>query len=172
MKNFLRKIKVLDSFEIDLPISKKEFVTKFSSNVSAGGTSLFSNYFEAFSKSKKEYVGQVNSNEFKIRKRRSFYEGNRGHIVASGIIREEGNGIKVSTEINGMTLSMGIIICATIVIYILLFGALMIGENIFSLTSIIILLLFAVVILSPIYYARRGVASMKNNLERAFHFIR
>jgi len=171
LKNFLRKIKVLDSFELELPISKNEFITIFKGQVNPGSTNLFSHFFEIFSSNKKKYVGKVNSGDFEIRRRRTIYSGNRGHILASGRIKEEDKGIKITTEINGFPNSIKILMSLTLAIYSG-FTIPFIVNDFFSLSTIFILLLFIILVASPVYVARWGVAELKSDLEREFFFSR
>jgi hypothetical protein len=84
MKEFLRKIKLIDSLTINLNISREEFVQQLLSITDEGSTSLFSNPFEAFSSRKKEFKGQVHFDHFQLRRKKKLFKAHSNMALASG----------------------------------------------------------------------------------------
>ncbi|MEX0968450.1 MAG: hypothetical protein WD077_14555 [Bacteroidia bacterium] len=57
MKEFLKRIKLLDHLTTSLELEKNEFVTRFKEHVDEGDMGFFDLTFEVFSTSKNEYIG-------------------------------------------------------------------------------------------------------------------
>ena len=85
MKEFLKKIKLIDHFTTEVPLERSQFVSRFEKQVDYGDLDMFSDMFEVFSSSKNEYKGHVNNEGFKIKRRRKLFDMNSA--VASGEFR-------------------------------------------------------------------------------------
>jgi len=68
VKEFLKKIRLIDYLVIDLDITKNEFITKLKENVDEGSTGFMSDSFDMFSSSKNEYKGHVGFAKFQNKK--------------------------------------------------------------------------------------------------------
>ncbi len=55
MKEFLRKLKLIDNLNSELEIQKNDFVAILKENVDDGSTSFFSDAFDIFTSSKNSY---------------------------------------------------------------------------------------------------------------------
>jgi len=100
MKNLLERIKFIRNSKLQIGVSKKEFHDKFSTIVDEGEISIFFEAFEIFSSSKNKYIGQVKYGDFKIKKRRRFFDFNIFKSVAKGTFSEEEDSLIVNFETN------------------------------------------------------------------------
>ncbi|PTT08638.1 hypothetical protein DBR27_07290, partial [Flavobacterium sp. HMWF030] len=74
MDAFLRKIQLIKDINIQLPVSKIDFIQKFRNNVDESDLSFVP--FEVFQSSNNEYKGNISNNEFELKKRRKLFDTN------------------------------------------------------------------------------------------------
>lgn len=177
MENFFKNIKLIDSFSVKLNASKSEFASAFRANVDQGDADgWFSGMFEGFSSSKNLYVGEVNHNGFKIRRRRRFFERNFGKAVAKGSLRQENDILVVDTEINGWHNFMYFFYIFITIIYVSFFISSFFGifseGSSFPVFAIFFILIHAAFMYGlPYFMMRRSVRILREDLEREFHFV-
>ncbi|WP_299122730.1 hypothetical protein [uncultured Winogradskyella sp.] len=177
MENFLRKIKLIDSFSTTLNTSKSDFTSALRNHVDeAEIDSFFSGVFEMFSSSENKFKGLVSHSGFKIRKRRRFFERNFGKAIAKGNLREQGDKLVINTEINAfnnyMIFMFGALIVFYLVFFIIVFGSIFSENSELPVFVPIFVLVHAVFMFGiPYFIMRKGVRRMKQDLEREFHFI-
>jgi hypothetical protein len=176
MEEFLKKIKLLNEFTVNLNIDKNIFASAFKNQVEEKDIDSFlSSAFEVFSSNKKRYKGFVNFNEFKIREKQSFGNRKFGNIKAIGRFSQKGERLEILTKINGWTNFMFIYFGFTLVFYCVFLGLFFSGftsinnEFYFILPFIFIHAIFMFGL--PIYQIRKGVSKLKDDLEREFHFV-
>lgn len=97
MKEFLKRLKLIDSMTTTLQISKVEFVNRLNEITDQGSTGIFSDSFDIFSSSKNEFKGQVNFDNFKIKRRRRFFDTNMNIAVANGTLIENNGQLTIET---------------------------------------------------------------------------
>ncbi|WP_400078226.1 hypothetical protein [Winogradskyella sp. R77965] len=177
MENFLRKIKLIDSFSTTLNATKSEFTSALRGHVDESDIDgMFSGAFEAFTSSENKFKGLVNHNGFKIRKRRRFFERNFGKAVATGNLREQGDTLVINTQINAfnnhLLFMFGALIVFYIVFFISAFGSIFSESSGLPTFVPIFVIIHAVFMFGiPYFIMRRGVRHMKQDLEREFYFV-
>lgn len=123
MNNFLKKIKLRDTITFELNCSKSDFIEKFKTNVEYSdlGYTPFE-AFEVFSSSRFEYKGTINSQGFKIKKKRKLFDGQQTFAIARGTFVENIDRLIITTEINSfkkrMLLYVGLIFCCYFILII------------------------------------------------------
>jgi hypothetical protein len=165
MKEFLIKLKLIDYLNVELPINKELFTVKLTSIVDKKGFV----FFEAFSKSKNEYCGEVNIDSFELRRRRIFMDTNQNLTKAKGNISGEPNKTVIHTEINGFN----IIMVLPLILMIVFFSTSMMitqSDEILILAPILItfFILFTILIY---FFVRRNVEKFKYDLERELFYL-
>ena len=175
-KEFLKKILLIDYLTMEIEIQQSDFLVKFREYVDEGDIGIFSDAFEVFSSSKNEYKGHVGYNNFKIRKRKRFFDSNRNIAIATGKLLQQGRMLLIETEINGFNgimKSFFIIAGAFYIIFMITFLSVSFntigGSSFFPFTFIIIHALFMFGI--PYFMMRRSVKRMKHDLERELFYI-
>lgn len=174
MKEFLRRLGLVEDFSTELPIEKTAFVNRLKSQVDEGDIGVFSDPFEVFSSSKNEFKGQVGFNKFKIKRRRRFFDMNLNNAIAQGTYVQEGGPLRINAEINGF-IGMTIPFFLLIAFYLIFIGAFFMADSIegneagFVLPFIVIHAAFMFGI--PYLVMRRSVKRMKHDLEREFYFM-
>jgi len=175
VKEFLKKIRLIDYLVIDLDITKNEFITKLKENVDEGSTGFMSDSFDMFSSSKNEYKGHVGFENFKIKRRKRLFDTTMNLAVASGTYRQKDNLLIINTEINGFS---GMMI--PLYIFILIFYSIFIVMFLFSDSigggGIVPALFFTAVHASlmlglPYFMMRRSIKNMKRELDRDFYYL-
>lgn len=177
MENFLRKIKLIDSFSVTLNTTKAEFTSALHQHVDQEDIDgWFSSAFEVFTSSKNRYKGNVSHNGFRIRKRMRFFERNIGKAIATGRLRDKGDVLCIDTEINGWNNYMIFFYSFLIVFYLIFLGTFMIqdfsGESEFFFIVPIFIIIHAMFMFGlPYFMMRRSVKRFKEDLEREFYYI-
>lgn len=175
MKEFLKKIKLIEHFTTDIEIQKNEFIPKFKQNVDEGSTGLFSETFDVFSSSKNEYKGQVGYDKFKIKRRRKFFDMNMNFAVATGTYSQNNEKLIIETEVNGFSGMMIPFYLFAFVFYSIFIGAIFMADNSegnsagFALPFIFIHAAFMFGI--PYFIMKRSTKRMKHELEREFYYM-
>ncbi|HOX81899.1 MAG TPA: hypothetical protein PLJ60_11690 [Chryseolinea sp.] len=174
MKELLERIKLIVHFTIELEIEKPVFVNKLIQNIDEGDTGTFFSPFEAFSSSKNNYKGKVAFDQFKIRRRRKFFDTNMNLATAKGAFKQVDKNVVIQTEINGFN-GMLIPYYIFVPIFYLLFiiGFAFADSSPQELWYIIpFMIVHATLMLGfPYFFMRRGVSKMKYELERDLYYM-
>jgi hypothetical protein len=171
MKDFLRKIRLIDNFKIELEINKNEFFNILKNNIDEKR----SDFFDAFSSSKNDYKGTVTQDSFDIKRRWRFFDVNLNFAKAKGTIEQKGSNLIIMTEINAFQGQMMIFFISLIVFYLIFIIAISTADNVggnvpgFAYPFILIHALFMFGI--PYFIMRRSVSRMKYELERDFYYM-
>ncbi|WP_340155954.1 hypothetical protein [uncultured Winogradskyella sp.] len=181
MEDFLRRIKLIDTFSTTLNVSRSKFTSALRNNVDeADIDGLLSGAFEAFSSSDNIFTGSVNQNGFKIRKRKRAFESTFIKATAEGKLIEKGGALEIDVQINTSNNHMILFFGVLTIFFFMAFSLLIIRafflDNEFStiikivpIVGIFILALFMFGI--PYLIMKNGVQHIKQDLEREFHFI-
>ena len=117
MKEFLKRIKLIENLTTELEIQKGEFVNMLKLNVDDGETGVLSGTFDAFTSSKNEYKGKVNNESFKIKRKRKFFDMSIFMAIASGTYTQKDTMLIIDTEIVGLKGIMIFFYICTIIFY-------------------------------------------------------
>ncbi|MDQ8012202.1 MAG: hypothetical protein REI96_07130 [Flavobacterium nitrogenifigens] len=170
MTDFLRKIHLVKDISIQLPVSKIDFIQKFSNNVDE--SDLYFSPFEIFESSNNEYKGFLLDNYFEIRKRRKFFDANYSFAKVSGTFTENNNQIHIDAEINGLQHRMILLFAVIFIFYsIFIINAFLSADSKapFIILPIILVhmsLMFGI----PYFVIRRTVNRASYDIERDFHY--
>ena len=175
MKDYLRKLKLLDHLTTDVEIQKNEFVSQLRKHVDEGGMGIFSDFFDVFSSSKNEFKRQVDYNGFKIKRRRWMFDFNNNLAVATGTYRQDGEKLIIETEINGFT-GMMVPFCILLTVAYLVFFSVFLFTGVryqegieFAFPFLFIHAAFMYGI--PYFLMRRSTKRLKHELEREFYYM-
>jgi hypothetical protein len=176
MKEFLKRLKLIDHLTTELQISKSDFVKKLKEHVDEGDTGVFLSAFEVFSSSKKEYKGTIGYEGFKIRKRRKLFEMNMTSAIAEGKFNQRDELLNIETEINGFHRMYILFYAFGIVFYPVFILSVAFAENTGTasvmLTVIPFLLVHGAFMFGmPYFFMRRSTKRMKYDLEREFFYM-
>lgn len=173
MKDFLRKIKLVDSFTTEIEIEKSVFVNTFRKYVDEGSTGLWFSSFEAFSSSKNEFKGNVGFDGFKIRRRSRLFDMNGAMAIAQGTFRQKDNVLVIDTEINGfhgMFIPYYLFVSVFYAIFIVM--TILGGNNFMPFFIFPFIIIHAAFIFGiPYLIMRRSTRRMKYDLEREFYYM-
>ncbi|MEM9887910.1 MAG: hypothetical protein AAF849_18590 [Bacteroidota bacterium] len=175
MKNILRKLKLTDSFVVELKIQQQEFVSMLKENVDEGSVGIFSDTFDVFSSSKNEFKGHINWEGFKIKRKRRFFDTNINLAVASGSYKQQYDKLIIKTEINSLNVLMTLFYVFLLLFYPLFIFLILVTDNITGNTPAFVLpflLVHAASMLGiPYIMMRKSVKRMKYELEREFYYM-
>ncbi len=175
MKEFLRKIGLLDTLSVNLNIDRREFTNALRSSVEEGSIGPFSEIGDVFSRSKKEYKGHVGLESFRIARRRRLFEMNSVRAVAMGKFHQNDDVLSVETEISGFTHWMTFFLVIILLFYVTsavtIFSSNEQSDDIlgFVLPALLVHGLFMIGI--PYFLARRSVKRLKYDLERELYYL-
>ncbi|MFY9243402.1 MAG: hypothetical protein WAO74_10265 [Polaribacter sp.] len=173
MKEILKKIGIIDALTIQLELDRNEFLKKLSDHTEESNLGFGSSFFEVFSSNKKEFKGSIGINDFKIRKRRKFFDRSSGLAIATGKIHQKENTTIVETEISSFKNNMYFFLGFLILIYIVVITSIIFNSDdnlpVFIIPFILLhgLLMFGI----PIFMLRKSTARLKKELEKDFYFI-
>jgi hypothetical protein len=172
MKEFLRRLKLIDSMTTTLPTSKVEFVNRLNEITDEGSTGMMSDTFDIFSSSKNEFKGQVTFDSFKIKRRRRFFDTNMNFAVANGNFTEKNGQLTVDTEINGFNNFFIIFYVFLIIFYSIFIFGFWGSDNKGGFIALPFILLHGTFMFAiPYFMMRRSVKRLKYELEREFFYL-
>ena len=175
MKEFLKKIGLIDRLSINLNIDKREFGHALKDNVEEGNIGWFSDFWDAFWPGKKEYKGHVGFDSFEIKRKRRFFEINTMNATVKGRYRQDNDELVVDAEINGFTDRMVLFLIVAISFYFFFAGIIIFsGEPPGEVLPILFPALFIHFLFMlgiPYFMARRSVKRLKYDLERELYFL-
>ena len=175
MKEFLKKIKLIENFTIEIEFKKNDFVSKLKEHVDEGSIGLFANAFDVFSSSKNEYKGHVSYDEFKIKRRKRFFDMNKNLAIARGSYKQKNETLIIETEINGFNRIMIPYFLFTIVFYLIFIGVIIMTDSFKGIeVGFVFLFLFIHATFMfgiPYFLMRRSTKRMKYELERDFYYL-
>jgi hypothetical protein len=175
MREFLKKIQLLEHHTIQLAMPRQDFVNRLRQQVDDREIGIFADSFDVFTASENDYKGQVSPHGFRIKRRRRLFDLNMNLAIASGTLREEGDLLFIDTEINGMSGMMIPFVVIAAIIYVVAIGIFFIASTSDDVTPAFftpILLLQATLLLAiPYFLMRSSVRRLKRELEREFYFL-
>ena len=171
MREFLKKIKLIDNFTTTLQLSRQDFIKRLSQITDKGNTNAFSDPFEAFSSSKSEFKGEINHNGFKLRRRRKLFERTSNIAVATGNVKEENGQLTIQTEIYGFTNFMYVFYGFLILFYSVFIICFISDNKIPFFVFPFLIFHAALMTLIPYFLMRSSVKKMKYELEREFFYL-
>ena len=130
MKEFLRKIRLIENFTTELKIQKNDFVIALRAHVDEGSTDFMSGSFDGFSSSKNEFKGHVGFDGFKIKRRGRFFETNMNTAIAKGTYLQKEDSLLIKTEINGFHGMMIPLYAVGLLIYSIAIVGLLFADNV------------------------------------------
>lgn len=172
MTTFLRKIKLIEDYNIELPTTKTNFISRFRENVlhSELGFEIFEG-FEAFSSNKQEYKGYINDRKFEIQKRRKLFEPNQTFAIARGTFNEMNDKLNFKIEINAFRKIMFLFLGLILVFYGVFLSSFIFGDAETPFFILPFLLVHSLLMIGiPYFLMRRSVKKMQYDLERDFHY--
>ena len=152
MNDFFKKIKLIQTFSIVIPMERIEFVKLCRQKIERKEDSISTMLMEYFTKRKHKYVGIVEHKGISIRKRKTFFSFSKNSCLIKGTFREKNNLLYLETEIKGFSNNV-IIVYLSIVLLALYY----VGYNLFfkspdPLFSIISALILQAVLLFGVPY--------------------
>ena len=177
MNKFLKRIKLIDHFTIELHIQKREFVDQLKKQVDEAEIGIISDLFDVFSSHRNEYKGKVDSDGFKIKKPRKFFDMTVVKATAIGTYEQKSDRLIIHTEINGFQGIMIPFYLFALVFYSIALVAIpfvsdMNGNTMPHFFVIPFILLHAAFMLGiPYLMMRRSTKRLKYDLEREFYYL-
>ena len=172
LNNFLKKIKLIDTFEINLQLSQHDFIDKLSAVTEKGNLGIFSESYFGLKKNKKEYIGQISYDSFSIRKQRSFPNAKNNSANATGTMSEDNGNLKIDTEINGFKSTILIFYVCLIFFYAFALPKFLNTNNEREILLIVFFVVQGVFMFTiPYIMMRLSVRRFKYDLERELFFL-
>jgi len=101
MNKILRRLKLIQDFELELETSKKKFVKRLKDNVDDEEIKFSTSVLDVFSQGIYKYKGKVGFKKFIIKKRSRLFDIGKNISVVKGTYKQKGNSLKVPIEVNG-----------------------------------------------------------------------
>lgn len=172
MKEFLKRIKLIDHVRFELRISRADFANTLQANIEEPG----SDFADLFSRTKKIFKGKVSHDSFELKRIRKLF-GAKAMWAAKvqGKFTSSGDKLVVDIEINGVTPLMIPYAIFTVIVYVGSLAAVFLSEGMSDTlkASFVPFLLFHAALMFglPYFTIRRSLASVKYDIERDIHFM-
>lgn len=172
MTEFLKHIKLIDTFIIELPIDIKELVKKIQNFIDDDNYDIL----EGFRNTEKKFKGKINKKGFRIRKKLSYSNNTKVNAIANGKFKEQNGKTKIEIEIIGFDTFFKIFYCILIFFWgVFIFAILkhLINEKLNPLEigiPVMFLFILSFTIL-PYFQMKRSVKKMRYDLEREFYYL-
>ena len=171
MKNFLKKIGLVDYLSTELAVDQTTFVNRLKENVDHHSNGLF----EIFNSSKKEYRGTVGYNNFEIQRREFYSYQNQLQAKVKGNLYQNGEKLVIESEISGYSPWLLLIFIFLLFVYASFLGAFLFTGADFGAESFFILPFLAIhaalMFYVPYRMLKRAVEKSKYDLEREFFYL-
>lgn len=170
MSDFLRKINQIKDINIELQVSKTEFIKKFKENVDESNFGF--EPFEALKSSKNEYKGSIESHGFELKKRKKLFDMNYSFAKVTGIFFQETDKLIIEAEISAFRGKMIFFVAFLLLFYGIIISALLFTEDGGIKFFIFPFILFHMSIMMgiPYFIMKRSVTRMIYDLERDLHY--
>ncbi len=167
MREFFKKMKLIDFLTTEVEIQKDEFVSIFKTKVEEGRIGLLSEVFDGFTSSKYKFKGHVGFDEFKIKRR---VLGRRfDATVVSGNYRQKNEKLLIEAEINGLDMVKNSYF-SSFIFYIIFVGwSITVGGDTDKFMLLVFLILGIFTFFVPYFTMRGNVKKMKKELEQEFY---
>ena len=166
MDEIFRRLRLTDSFTIELYIEKSKLVQVFNEHVDYSDLGFFSDQFEQFLFNKKKYKGQVSKDGFVLKRRSKIFDPGFLLVKAMGTFTSRGQLTVIETRINGNQPVSNASVVLMIVIYAIVIPALILQ---YGWNNLIVLAMFihAVFMFNVLYFTIHwNVGDLKKDLER------
>ena len=172
MNDFLKRLKLIDYLTTTLQTDKTDFVNRLNKITDKGSTGMMSDTFDIFSSSNNEFKGYITPNNFKIKRRRRFFDTNMNSAIAYGTFSENNGQLTINTEINGFNNFFIFYYAFLIIFYSIFIFGFLIGQDGEGLIAIPFILLHGTFMFCiPFFLMRRSVKRLKYELEREFFYL-
>ncbi len=172
MKNFLKKIKLVDTLVLELSIKKEEFKQRLEANIDVVGSNILGDLFNS---TKYQYNGKVEGDSFQLKRKKKLFDTTINHAKAKGLLTEVGDKLTVDTEINGFHGQWVVIGVFILLFYPILLSFLMVQEEMLGMEKVFTLSFIVghgFLMVGILYFMMRSsVKKMKYDLEREFFFL-
>ncbi len=167
MNIIFNKFDLIDNRTLEFEISQSEFIDKLRVNTVIENISLFG-FFDFFDFSKKPYFGEINQNEFRIRKRNKLFS-KQNFAVTYGKLRNRNGKTFIDITTKGYNLYMSI--WYTFAVFFMIFiNFIVIKDGQYQM--LLITSLFTLFFLGfPIFMMKKRLKSFLSELERDLYFI-
>lgn len=172
MIEILKKLKLADSFTLELPIDKQTFIERFNKRVEPSELGIFSSFFEGLSSNNSRYKGKVDRSGFKLRLRKGLSRYKQQKAIAEGDFEGKNDSLIIEVSINGMDITVYLSILALVILNIL------VGLNILPLrfeqgaVRLAVLFFFWIFYLVMTYFTvRKSVKEIQEDLIDCFSKI-
>lgn len=171
MKSLAEKIGIIEKFEIELKISKKEFLKKIKDRIESKG-----HYFFGISNTNKPFFkGSISNDSFELKRKRRFLDSHLDFIKTSGNFYQKGSNLIINAKVSGYNIIVLIVFTIAIIIYLIGFLSITTGDTrIFNKLMFDYLFLFGHFCLMtgiPYLVIRRIVRKVKVEFDSDLHLL-
>jgi len=168
MRDFFKKMQLYDSFSINLQISKAEFINKLNSVIEKEKFEP-QNIWDKSHLRKSNFIGFVNDNGFKIKRRVFPADSSFTNAKSYGTFSNINDKLVISTEIKGYN-NLFIAFYVFMIIFYFAFFTAVISKGDFS-ALFMLIPHSAAMLLGPYFFMRYNVKKLTYELEREFKYL-
>lgn len=167
MKELLKRLQLIAYLNIDLEISQLTFYNRFSSIVDAPPKGLF----RTLDKGNKEYIGKVYIDNFKIKRRKRFFEPNFYSSLMKGIVKGNDKTVTVQIEVNGINTHILLLFAIILIVYTVFMTALFFRTHT-TWYEVLFISIHGILMLFFLYKTTvRNIKRVIYNMERELYFL-
>lgn len=176
MSELLKRLRLIEEFEIELKSSKKKFIQNLKNNVDDEEINFRTSLLDVFANNISKYKGKVGFKGFIIKRRSRLFDLGKGIAVASGTYKERGSSLALNAEVNGFQGGMKLYYIFLSLFYIYFLATIVAGifrldTNEFISTILIVLLQIIFLFGMPYLIMRRSMSYLKSEIQKDFSRI-
>lgn len=103
MKEFLRRVKIIQHQTIEIEVLKQDFLKMFRHNIGVDKNEMYDEVAKIFKTPKGNYTGKIDLNEFVLKKRNHFFDFDKNSSIVKGKLTQIGEILRIETEIQGVS---------------------------------------------------------------------
>lgn len=169
MSEFFKKLKLIHNTNYEIQVKKDYFIEKLSELTEAGNTDILSGAFDALTMSNMIYKGEINSDNFKVKKRNRLFKSNMNLAVAKGHFYQSGGQLYIDLEIEGQNKFIASICIFLSFFYMLITFIIIYQGDPNYINFVPFLLVHALITFLVLYVILRvSISSLRNSLIESF----
>lgn len=170
MTDFLKRIGLIDNFQIIMEVDKTDFIKTLASNLDEPQA----DFFDVFSRSKNVYKGKIEYDQFTMKRRKRLFDSAFRSARVHGKLSAHHEKLAIDLEIHGFYKLFIPVVIVLAVFYAFGISALFFSEaqGFSGMLAAIFILVHATFMFGIPYFAlRRAVSNTREDVERDLYFM-
>lgn len=170
MNDFLRRIGLVQDFQLTMNVSKSDFIRALIANLDEPQA----DFFDVFSRSKALYKGKVQNDQFTMKRKRRFLDSHFRSAKVTGNITTKNDTLILDIQISGFHKMFLALAALLVVFYSFAFSAMFVSNSSEVPKTFVTLFILAhatIMLAIPYFMMKRSIKTTREDLEREFFYM-